>query len=183
MHLHVSGDARLAEVLTADVAEVVGTFVQPLVLLERVTAEESLVAQLAGEEPALLVKPLVLVESRLAGEALLTQAAVETECVDLRVSLQLIGMFKDLLTYGAFGFFFREVFVDGSSAQKPFVLPCGLFPFPLFLVFHVLLLFPLLLSAVLPLALAQPLQVTLRFQFLIVQVLTYLLSPSPQLFA
>lgn len=61
MHLHVPCDATFAEALPADGAQVGGAFMQPLVLLEGVVAQESLVALSAGEYPASLVESLVLV--------------------------------------------------------------------------------------------------------------------------
>lgn len=56
------------------------------------------------------------------------------------MSLQLIWMFKNLFTLGAFGFFLCKVFGHRSRAQKPFVFPRWLFPSTSFLVFQVVLL-------------------------------------------
>lgn len=140
MHLHVSRDARFAEAFPADSAEVRGAFVQPLVLLERIAAQEALVALAADEYPPSLVESLVLIVSRRAGESLLTLAAVVHEAVKLHVSLQLIRMFKKLSTLCAFGFLLCEVFAHGSRDQKSFVFPCGLFPSTSLLVFQVVLL-------------------------------------------
>lgn len=146
MHLHVSRDARFAEAFPADSAEVRGAFVQPLVLLERIAAQEALVALAADEYPPSLVESLVLIVSRRAGESLLTLAAVVREAVKLHVSLQLIRMFKKLSTLCAFGFLLHEVFAHGSRDQKSFVFPRGLFTSTPLLVFQVVpLLLPFLL--------------------------------------
>lgn len=61
VHLHVSHDATFAKALPTDCAQVGGAFMQPFVLLERVAAQESLVALAAGEYPASLVESLVLI--------------------------------------------------------------------------------------------------------------------------
>lgn len=55
------------------------------------------------------------------------------------MSLKLIRVFKNLFTRGAFGFLLREVFGHGSRTQEPFVLPHGLFPSAVFIIFHVVL--------------------------------------------
>ena len=152
VHLHVSGDARLAEALPTDGAQVGGALVQPLVLLQGVTAQESLVALAAGEYPASLVEPLVLVIPRRAGEALLTLVAVVPEAVELHVGLQLIRVFEDLVTRQALGLFLREDFVHRPRAQEPLVLARGSFlssPFLVFQVVFLLLAFPFLSGAVL----------------------------------
>ena len=116
MHLHVSGDPRLAEALPTDGAQVGGAFMQPLVLLQRVAAQEALVALAAGKDPPLPVEPLVLVVPRGADEALLTLDAAVRKAVELHVGLQLIGKFKDLFTLQALGFLLGELLVDGSGA-------------------------------------------------------------------
>lgn len=146
VHLHVPCDAAFAKALPADRAQVGGAFVQPFVLLERVVAQEALVALTAGEYPASLVEPLVLIIARRAGESFLTLVATVGESVEPHVSLELIQVFKNLLTHGAFGFLLRDVLGHGPRAQKPFVFPRGLFPSAVFLIFHVvlhLLAFPL----------------------------------------
>ena len=153
VHLHVSRDARFAEAFPADSAEVRGAFVQLLVLLERMSAQEALVALAADEYPPSLVESLVLIVSRGAGESLLTLAAVVREAVKLHVSLQLIRMFKKLSTLCAFGFLICEVFGHGSRDQKSFVFPSTsllvfqvvllLLPFSLFFTTFFLFAFPL----------------------------------------
>lgn len=155
VHLHVPRDARFAEAFPADGAQVGGARVQPLVLLEGVAAQESLVALAAAEYPSSLVEPLVLIVPRRAGESLLALAAVVPEDVKLPVGLQLIWMLKDLFARQALGLFLREDFVLCSHAQKPFVLACGLFPSPSLLVLQVvpfLFAFPLFSGAVFLLA-------------------------------
>lgn len=83
----MSRDAGFAETLTADGAQGGGAFVQPLMLLERVAAQESLFALAAGEIPPFLVQPLVLIITRQTGEPLLTLAAAVGVAVEPEVSL------------------------------------------------------------------------------------------------
>ncbi len=179
VHLHVSRNARFAEAFPAYRAQVAGAFVQALVLLERIVAQESLVALAADEYPSPLVESLVLIITRRTGESLLTLAAVVREAVELHVSLQLIWMFKNLFALRAFGFFLREVFVHGSRAQKPLVFPRGLFPSTSFLVFQVVLLlltFPLFFDTVFLFAFALFLQAAFYFLLFSVRVFAFLRS-------
>lgn len=87
MHLHVSRDAGFAETLTADGAQGRGAFVQPLMLLERVAAQESLFTLAAGEISPFLVQPLVLIITRQTGEPLLALAAAVGVAVEPEMSL------------------------------------------------------------------------------------------------
>lgn len=61
VHLHVSCNARFAEGFPADRAQVRGAFMQAFVLLERIVAQETLVALAADEYPSSLVESLVLI--------------------------------------------------------------------------------------------------------------------------
>lgn len=179
VHLHVSCNACFAEAFPADRTQVGGAFMQAFMLLERIVAEESLVALAADEYPSSLVESLVLIITRRAGEPLLTLAAVIREVVELHVSLQLIWMFKDLFTLRAFGFFLCEVLVHSSRTQKPFVFHRGLFPSTSFLVFQVVLLllpFALLFNTVFLFAFPLFLRVASYFLFFSVQVFSFLLS-------
>lgn len=179
MHLHVSRDARFAEAFPADGAQVGGAFVQALVLLERIVAQESLVALAADEYPPSLVESLVLVITRRAGEPLLALAAVVREAVELHVSLQLIRMLKKLFALRALGLLLSEVFVHSSHAQKPFVFPRGLPPSTPFLVFQVVLLLltlPLLFDIVFLFARPLFLRVASYFLLVCVQVFASLRS-------
>lgn len=137
VHLHVPGDARLAEALPANGAQGEGPLVQPLVLPERVTAQEGLLALGAGEVAALLVQPLVLVVAREAGEALLALAAAVREAVEPDVGLQLIRVLEHFAALAAFGLVLREVFADGPGAQEAFVFGRRLLPSPLRFVLRV----------------------------------------------
>lgn len=130
VHLHVSDEAVFAEVSGADDAEIGGTFMQPLVLLESVAAQESLVALLTCELAPSLVKSLMVIISRLAREPFLALNAAVAEGVELHVRRQLIRMFKCFLTRWAFSFCFREASVHRPRTQKPFIFPCGLFSLP-----------------------------------------------------
>lgn len=135
VHLHVSRNSSFAEAFPADGAQVGGALVQALVLLERIVAEESLVALAAGEYPSPLVEPLVLVITRRAGESLLALVAAVREAVELHVSLQLIWKFKNFWAFQAFSFFICKVFVDSPRAEEPLVFPRVLCGSLLFLVF------------------------------------------------
>jgi len=145
VHLHVSRNSRFAEAFPADVAQVGGASVQALVLLQRIVAQEALVALAADKYPASLVDPLVLIITRRAGEPFFTLGAAVREAVKLHVSRQLIWKFKNLFTLQALCFRLCEVFVDVSHAQKPFVFPHGLVPPAPRLVFQVVLLHALTL--------------------------------------
>ena len=114
VHLHVSCNARFAEAFAADGAQVGGSFVQALMLLERIVTQESFAALATGKYSSSLVEPLVLIIPRRAGESLLTLAAAVPETVELHVGLQLIWMFKNLCTLQAFSLFLCEVFVHQS---------------------------------------------------------------------
>lgn len=175
MHLHVSRNAGFAETLPADGAQVAGARVQPFVLLQGVAAQEALVALAAGEYPASFVEPLVLIITRRAGESLLTLAAAVRKAVEPHVSLQLIRMFKNLFTRGAFGFVLHKVFAHRSHAQKPFVFPCGLFPSPSLLVLQVVLLAFFLFVGCIFLFLL-PLYLQVAFNFLLFSVFRFLPS-------
>lgn len=123
VHLHVPYEAAFAESLPTDGAHVAGPFVQLLVLSERVTAQEGLVALAADEPAAPPVDSLVLVIAREADEASLTLQAAVGEAVQPRVSGELIRKLKNLLALGAFGVFLCKVFVQWSRNQKPSVIP------------------------------------------------------------
>lgn len=140
VHLHVSRDAAFAETLPADCAQVAGAFVQLLMLLEGIIAQESLLALATDKFASSLVDPLVLIISRQAGEALLALDAAVREAVELHVNHQLIRKLENLVTLRAFGFLLCKVLGHWSCAQEPFVQPCGCFLLMLFLVFQVLLL-------------------------------------------
>lgn len=131
MHLHVPGDAGLAEALPADGAQREGPLVQPLVLPEGVAAQEGLLALGAGEVAALLVQPLVLVVARQAGEALIALATAVGEAVESEVGLQLIRVLKHFVALGAFGLVLCEAFADRPGAQEAFVFSRRLLPSPL----------------------------------------------------
>lgn len=98
VHLHVSHEAAFAETLPTDGAHVAGPLVQLLVLPQRVTAQEPLVALATDEFAAPLVDSLVLIIPREAAEAFLTLDAAVWEAVQPHMSGELIRKFKNLLT-------------------------------------------------------------------------------------
>lgn len=151
VHLHVSNEAVFAEVSFTDVAKVGRTFMQALVLLERITTQEPLVALLTGELSPSFVKSLMVIVPRLACKSFLAINAAVAEGMELHVCLKLVRMFKSLLARWAFEFFFCEAFLHRSRTQEPFIFSCGLFPFsPTFVFRSVLLLvmFPLFVDTV-----------------------------------
>lgn len=131
VHLHVAGDAALAEAPPADGAQGGGPLVQPLVLPERVAAQEGLLARGAGEAAAPLVQPLVLVVAREAAEALLALAAAVGRAVQPRVGLQLIGVLEHLAALAALVLVLGQVSGDGPAAQEALVFSGRLLPSPL----------------------------------------------------